>query len=122
MASASTKSFLVRLHKGLHELPWDQPNIVPLLTQSTAEEVSSGAGFQPDQRGLQVGRVGQQLLLRELLIHQHLTGCSKRHKVKGGLAQVDANRMNLHSHDLLSELAPSDPRLGNEEASGGPSH
>ncbi len=36
---------LVRLHERLHELTRDQPNIVPLLVQSTAKEVSSGASF-----------------------------------------------------------------------------
>ena len=49
---------------------WDQPDIMTLLAQGSPEEVGPGTSFQTDQRGLQVGRVRQQLLLRELLLHQ----------------------------------------------------
>ncbi len=66
-----------------------------LQSQGTPKEVSPGAGFQADQRSLQVGRVRQQLLLRELLLHQQLAGGSQRHKVKGRLPQVDANGLYL---------------------------
>ena len=87
---------LIGLHEWLHELPWDQLHIVALLAQSSTEKVGSGASFEPNQRSLQVSRVRQQLLLRELPLHQHLAGCPQRHEVKGRLAQVDANGMNLH--------------------------
>jgi hypothetical protein len=55
--------------------------------------------FQSDQRSLQVRCVDQQLALRKLLLHKHLASCAERHKVKGSLAQVDANGMYLHSDD-----------------------
>ncbi len=44
---------LVRLHKGLHELGCDQPNIVALLAQCPTQEMSPGASLQADQRSLQ---------------------------------------------------------------------
>src|ERR1700677_4759833 len=73
---------LVRLHEGLHKLGRNQPDIVPLLAQRTAEEVSAGARLQADQRGLHVRGVSQQLLLRELLPHKYLARCAKRYKMK----------------------------------------
>ena len=54
---------LVQLHEGLHELGWNQPDIVALLVQRPAEEVGAGARLQPDQRGLYVRGVSLQLLL-----------------------------------------------------------
>ena len=92
-----------------------------LLTQSTAQEVSSGAGFQTDERFLEFSCVGQQLLLRELLPHQHLARCSECQKVKGRLAQVNADGMNLHSDDP-PETCCSQSSAKAEEASRGPSH
>ncbi len=58
---------LVRLHKRLHELSGDQPHIVILLSQGTAQEVRSRAGLHADPGGLQVGGKGDQLPLGELL-------------------------------------------------------
>ena len=65
---------LVRLHEGLHKLGWNQPDIVPLLVQRPAEEVSPGARLHADQRALHVRGISQQLLLRELLPHKHRAG------------------------------------------------
>jgi hypothetical protein len=45
---------------------------VTLLPQGSAKEMRSGTGFKADQRGLQVRRERQQLLLCELPLHQHL--------------------------------------------------
>ncbi len=73
--------------------------------------MSSGASLQTDQRRLQVGGVGQQLLPGELLLNQHLAGCTQRHKVKGRLAQVDANGMYLHVDDPPVTACSSHPRL-----------
>jgi hypothetical protein len=48
---------------------------------------------------LHVRGVGQQLLLREPLPHQHLAGYTKRYQVKRRLAKIDANRNYLHIDD-----------------------
>lgn len=73
-------------HERLYKLPWNPAHIVALLAQSPAQQVSAGAGLEPNQRRLQVSRVRQQLLLRELPLHQHLASCTERHKVKGRLS------------------------------------
>jgi hypothetical protein len=79
-----------------------------LIPQRPAQEVRSRARLKANQRGLQVRREGQQLLLCELLPNENLAGSSQRDKVKGGLAQIDAYRMNLHVDDppLNSYLHP----------------
>ena len=71
------------------------------------------------QRGLQIRGVGQQLLLGELLLPQHLAYPSQGHKVKGRLTQVDANASICMLMILLSRLVPADQ---GGEASGGPPH
>ena len=50
------KVVLVRLDEGLHELSRDQSDIMALLPQRSAKEVSAGAGLQSDQRGLHASR------------------------------------------------------------------
>jgi hypothetical protein len=40
---------LVGLHKRLHELRCDQPNVMPLFAQRTAQKVRARAGLQADQ-------------------------------------------------------------------------
>lgn len=57
-ASASRKVILVRLHVKLHELGRDESHVVSLAAQSCADEVCSRAGFDANQRALQVGGVG----------------------------------------------------------------
>jgi hypothetical protein len=63
---------LVRLHVGLHKLGRDESHVVSLDAQSYADEVCSRAGLDANQRALQVGGVGQQLLARKLPPHDHL--------------------------------------------------
>jgi hypothetical protein len=48
---------------------------------------------------LQVGCEGDQLLLRELLLEQHLAAIAQCHQVKGRFAKINANRTNLHVDD-----------------------
>jgi hypothetical protein len=93
------KVILVGLYERLHKLSRDQPRIVTLLLKRSAKEMCSRAGLQPDQRRLHVRGVGQQLLLREPLPHQHLAGYTKRYQVKRRLAKIDANRNYLHIDD-----------------------
>jgi hypothetical protein len=58
---------LVRLHKWLYELSWNQLHIMALFSPGTAKEVSTRTCFHPDQGSLQVGGKRDQLLLGELL-------------------------------------------------------
>jgi hypothetical protein len=62
---------LVGLHKRLHELRCDLRDIVALLLQRSRKEMRSRACFETDQRGLHVRSERQQLLLRELFLHEH---------------------------------------------------
>jgi hypothetical protein len=55
---------------------------------------------QCDQRGLQVRRERNQLLLGDLLL-QHLAVIAECHQVKGRLTKVNTNRFNLHAMILL---------------------
>jgi hypothetical protein len=64
-------------------------------------KVHSGARFHPDQGGLQVGREGNQLLLRTLLPQQDLAGIAKSYEVKGCLAKIDATERICISMILL---------------------
>jgi len=57
------KVVLVGLHKWLHELSWDQLDIVALLLQRAPKEVSPRTCLHPDQRDLYVGCEGNKLLL-----------------------------------------------------------
>ena len=98
IASASTTSFLFDFTNGFANCAGISRN-VPLLAQRSAKKVSPCACLQTDQRSLKVGRVRQQLLLRELLLHQQLAGCSECHKVRRRLPQVDANGLYLQSDD-----------------------
>src|ERR1700688_120604 len=90
---------LVRLHEWLHELGSDQLYIVALFSQSTAKEMRPGTRLHPNQAGLQVRGEGNQLLLGELLLQQHLAVIAKSHQVKCRLAKVDAYGTNLHVDD-----------------------
>jgi len=60
---------LVGLYERLHKLGCNQPHIMALLPQRASEKMRSGTCLQPDQRGLHVYGVRQQLSLRELLPH-----------------------------------------------------
>ena len=51
----------------------------------------------------------QKLLLCELLPHEHLACRTQRHEMKGCLAQIDANRMNLHADDPPIRSCHHDP-------------
>jgi hypothetical protein len=53
----------------------------------------------PDERGLQVRRERAQLPLSKLLLQQHLAVIAESYKVKGCLAKINANGMNLHVDD-----------------------
>ncbi len=75
--------------------------LTALLTQRAAEEVRSGTCLHPNQRGLQVGGKRDQLLLGELLLQQNRTGGAEGYEVKGRLAKIDTNGMNLHTMILL---------------------
>ena len=98
---------LVGLHKGLHELGCDQPHVMALIPQRPAEEVRSRARLRANQRGLQVRRECQQLLLCELLPNENLAGSSQRDKVKGGLAQIDADFIQFHGPPPCHLLYPA---------------
>jgi hypothetical protein len=96
---------LVRLHKRLHELGWDQLHVVALRSQNPAKKVSSRTCLHPDQGGLQVCCERDQMLLSELLPQQQLAS-AQSYKVKRRLAEFDTNRMNLHEaiHGLLDGM------------------
>ena len=87
---------LVRLEKGFYKLRRDQPHIVSLFTQDSADEMRARAGFDPNQQAWQVRRVDQQLLAGELRPGHNLAMVVQGDEVKGGLAEVDSNRRDLH--------------------------
>jgi hypothetical protein len=93
------KIVLVGLHERLHELGWNQLHVMTLFSQNSAKKVSPRTGFHPDQANLHVCGEGDELLLSELLPHQHLACCAQGDEVKGSLAQVNANRTYLHLDD-----------------------
>jgi hypothetical protein len=99
MASASREVVLVGLHKGLHELSWDELHVMALFSQNPPKEVSTRTCFHPDQAGLHVGGEADELLLSELFPQQHLACCAQGYEVKGSLAKIDTNRMYLHVDD-----------------------
>ena len=108
---------LVRLAVRLHKLRRNESHLVSLFSQCGAHKVRSRAGFQADQRGRQVGSVGQQLRARELLAKQNLAALSQCNQVKGGLAQIDADGCDVHAMILLDINCRAVILLG-----GGPSH
>src|SRR5260370_23710907 len=89
IASASRKSFLFDFTNGLTNWARDQLHIMALCSQNAAEEVRPRTGLHPNQRGLHVGGEGDQLLLGELLLQQHLAVIAERHQVKGRLAKIN---------------------------------
>jgi len=69
---------------------------------------------------VQVGGKRDQLLLGELLLQQNRTGGAEGYEVKGRLAKIDTNGMNLHTVILLEPAKRSPKQRG--RSSGGPSH
>ena len=72
-----------------------------LCPQCTAQKVGSRACLHANQRHLQVRRERNQLSLAKLLLQQHFAVFAKSYQVKGGLPEIDANRMYLHVVSLL---------------------
>src|SRR5271155_5554020 len=66
IASGIQVVVLVRLAVALHELPWDQPNLMPLIAQQPSQAVRTAACLHADQRGCQLSAVGQKCLARKL--------------------------------------------------------
>jgi hypothetical protein len=52
-------------------------------------------------------RVQQQLLTRKFLSHYDLATVAQCHEVKGGLAEIDPDRLNLHGDDPPSGFLPT---------------
>jgi hypothetical protein len=61
--------------------------------------VRSGTCLHPNQRGLHVSNECDQPLLGELLLQQQLAVIAKSYQMKGRLAKINADRMNLHVDD-----------------------
>jgi len=88
---------LVRFQKGFYKLRGNQPHIMALAAQCSAEEVRAGTGFHADERVWQVRTVGEQLFARELLLADDLAALVECNQVESGLAQVNADGSNLHA-------------------------
>src|SRR5271168_1499141 len=99
IASASTKSFLLDFSNGLTNCAAIKRTSWPCLRKRASEKMRPGTCLQPDQRGMHIRGVCQQLSLRELLPHQHLAGLAECDQVKRCLAKIDADRNYLHMDD-----------------------
>jgi hypothetical protein len=95
---------LVRLQVRLYELGRDESHVVSLAAQGCADEVCSRAGFDANQRALQVRGVSQQLFARKLLPDDYLALLPDCNQVKCCLAEIDANRSDVHVMILLYML------------------
>ena len=83
-----------------------------LIAQPGAEEMRAGTGFDANQRALQVSRVGQQLLARELLSDDGLAVLVEGDQMKCGFTQINADGSNLHAMILRKYAAQRSSHLG----------
>jgi hypothetical protein len=85
---------------------------VALSAQRSPEKVRSRACFHAHQGVGQVGGVGQQLRARELLPNNHLAVLIESDEMKNGLAQIDADRSNVHETILHMYAAARSSHAG----------
>jgi hypothetical protein len=83
MASASTKSFLLLLTKGL--------DVVAVTSQLPCHVVGAGTSFHHDGASLELGKELDQLLAAELLAEQCVAVAVLAMHMKAVLAKVDAD-------------------------------